>query len=411
MENKKLLQLVSDIGFDMLSYGGEIYRVEETVKRICFAYGVDSVDVFAIPSTIIVSIAFGEETLSWTRRLASKGTDLDKVDRLNNLSRRLCVEKPDYDEARRLLWEVQNGPGYPLWVLCCAHGVAALIFALFFGGNWKDGLWAFPIGVMIKLVSYGLGKLNANSFFVTVICGAMSAFMAALGIQLHVLNQVSHVLMGAIMNLVPGLMLTNAMRDIMAEDFIAGLMRISEAVLIGTGIAVGVMVPLSFFQSMLGTSGVCGDFLTCLYAAVGVLAFGVIFNLREKKLLLSALGGMVSWLAYLLTAHWFSADIFGYFFAAVIMSVYAEVFARIYKTPVTIYLVAGLIPLVPGSGIYHTMEYCVIGENQLFWETGLYTLEIAAVIGFAMICVSSIVRICFSGRSMLRQKRERMPVK
>ena len=142
-----------------------------------------------------------------------------------------------------------------------------------------------------------------------------------------------------------------------------------------------------------------------------MLAFGVIFNLREKKLLLSALGGMVSWLAYLLTAHWFSTDIFGYFFAAVIMSVYAEVFARIYKTPVTIYLVAGLIPLVPGSGIYHTMEYCVIGENQLFWETGLYTLEIAAVIGFAMICVSSIVRICFSGRSMLRQKRERMPVK
>ena len=54
MEDKKLLQLVSDIGFDMLSYGGEIYRVEETVKRICFAYGIEIVDVFAIPSTIIV---------------------------------------------------------------------------------------------------------------------------------------------------------------------------------------------------------------------------------------------------------------------------------------------------------------------------------------------------------------------
>ena len=82
------------------------------------------------------------------------------------------------------------------------------------------------------------------------------------------------------------------------------------------------------------------------------------------------------------------------------MSIYAEVFARIHKTPVTIYLVAGLIPLVPGSGIYRTMEYCVMGENQLFWETGLYTLEIAAVIGFAMICVSSIVRILFTGWSV-----------
>lgn len=93
MEDKKLLRLVSEIGFDMLSYGGEIYRVEETVKRICFAYGMDGVDVFAIPTTIIVSITRQDETYSRTRRLASKGTDLDKVDRLNNLSRRLWPGK------------------------------------------------------------------------------------------------------------------------------------------------------------------------------------------------------------------------------------------------------------------------------------------------------------------------------
>ena len=84
------------------------------------------------------------------------------------------------------------------------------------------------------------------------------------------------------------------------------------------------------------------------------------------------------------------------------MSIFAEVFSRIHKMPVTIYLVAGLIPLVPGSGIYRTMEYCVMGENQLFWQTGLYTLEISAVIGFAMICVSSIVRILFTIQSKTR---------
>ena len=201
MEDKKLLQLVSDIGFDMLSYGGEIYRVEETVKRICFAYGIEIVDVFAIPSTISVSITRQEETYSRTRRIISKGTDLDKVDQLNNLSRQLCREKPDYISAKEMLRQIRTGTEYPLWMLCCAHGAAALIFALFFGGNWKDGLWAFPIGIMIKLVSYGMGKLNANSFFVTVICGALSALMAGFGAQLHILDQVSHVLMGAIMNL------------------------------------------------------------------------------------------------------------------------------------------------------------------------------------------------------------------
>ncbi len=155
MEDKKLLQLVSDIGFDMLSYGGEIYRVEETVKRICFAYGIEIVDVFAIPSTIIVSITRQEETYSRTRRIISKGTDLDKVDQLNNLSRQLCREKPDYISAKEMLRQIRTGIEYPLWMLCGAHGAAALIFALFFGGNWKDGMWAFPIGIMIKLVSYG----------------------------------------------------------------------------------------------------------------------------------------------------------------------------------------------------------------------------------------------------------------
>ena len=164
MEDEKLLQLVTDVGFHMLSYGGEIYRVEETVKRICAAYGADSADIFAIPSTIIVSITHQNKTCSKTRRLSTKGTDLDKVDHLNDLSRRLCREKPDYAEAKQMLSQVNAGEEYPLWVLCCAHGGAALIFALFFGGNWKDGLWALPIGVVIKLTSYWLGKCGANSF-------------------------------------------------------------------------------------------------------------------------------------------------------------------------------------------------------------------------------------------------------
>ena len=87
------------------------------------------------------------------------------------------------------------------------------------------------------------------------------------------------------------------------------------------------------------------------------------------------------------------------------MSVYSEVFARVKKCPVTVYLVPGLIPLVPGSGIYRTMQYFVSGQNDLFWQTGLYTLEIAAVIGFAMICVSSVVRMIFTGLS-IRQRRK-----
>ena len=124
-----------------------------------------------------------------------------------------------------------------------------------------------------------------------------------------------------------------------------------------------------------------------------------------KALVYAAAGGAISWFCYLLTADLLTTDILGYFCATVAMSVYSEVFARVKKCPVTVYLVPGLIPLVPGSGIYRTMQYFVSGQNDLFWQTGLYTLEIAAVIGFAMICVSSIVRMIFTGLS-IRQRRK-----
>ena len=406
MEDKYLLQLVTDLGYEMLCCGSEIYRVEETVKRICQAYGYEQAEVFAIPSTIIVSITHQDETITKSRRLAGKTTDLTKLAKLNELSRQLCASTPDYQTARKLLSDISRSGMYSLWVMTVlGYGMAALAFALFFGGGWQDAVWAFPIGVMIKLVDYFLGKVKANGFVVTVVSGGISALIAVLGVQIGFIDHIGHVLMGAIMNLVPGLMLTNAMRDIMASDFIAGLMRIAEAVLVGAGIAVGVMVPMSVFEGMLGESFVPGTIMTCLYAAVGVVAFGIIFNVKGRNLYYAAIGGAIGWLSYLATAHLMTTDILGYFCAACAISIYSEIFARLKKCPVTVCLVPGLIPLVPGSGIYRTMQYCVSGQTDLFWQTGLYTLEVAAVIGFAMICVSSLVRMFFIGLGNRRRRK------
>lgn len=135
-------------------------------------------------------------------------------------------------------------------------------------------------------------------------------------------------------------------------------------------------------------------FVKALLAALGVTAFGVVFHTEGKKLPFFALAGALSWVVFDLTSRFWKETLLCYFFATVVSSLYAEILARIQKTPVTIYLVAGLIPLVPGSGIYQTMEYFVLSEQELFWQNGLYTIGIAAMIGFAMIVVSTITRIC-----------------
>ncbi len=134
-------------------------------------------------------------------------------------------------------------------------------------------------------------------------------------------------------------------------------------------------------------------FLPCLYAILASTGFCIIFNIRQpKRILFASLGGGLAWAIYLLAAP-SGSDLFCYFAATIGLSVYAEVMARLFKCPATEFLLVALIPLVPGGGIYHTMEYCIQGDTAAFLETGLHTLGIAASLAVGILLVSSVVRL------------------
>jgi len=115
-------------------------------------------------------------------------------------------------------------------------------------------------------------------------------------------------------------------------------------------------------------------------------------NLRGKTLIFASVGGGIGWVFYLLSSPVHS-DIMQYFIATIAISIYAEMMARILKMPVTGFLLVALLPMVPGGGIYYTMEYCVIGNNAMFIETGLHTMGIAGALAMGILLVSSIVRL------------------
>jgi Uncharacterized conserved protein len=115
-------------------------------------------------------------------------------------------------------------------------------------------------------------------------------------------------------------------------------------------------------------------------------------NLRGKTLIFASVGGGIGWVFYLLSSPVHS-DIMQYFIATIAISIYAEMMARILKMPVTGFLLVALLPMVPGGGIYYTMEYCVIGNNAMFIETGLHTLGIAGALAMGILLVSSVVRL------------------
>jgi uncharacterized membrane protein YjjB (DUF3815 family) len=125
----------------------------------------------------------------------------------------------------------------------------------------------------------------------------------------------------------------------------------------------------------------------------GALGFAILFNIRGRKIWYAAVGGMLSWATYLLSGLWLNGEMTQYFTAAIAVTLYCELCARLEKTPATTFLAASIIPLVPGRALYYTMSYAVRGMLAEFAENSLYTVGIAVAIAAGIMAVSSLFRI------------------
>ncbi len=142
-----------------------------------------------------------------------------------------------------------------------------------------------------------------------------------------------------------------------------------------------------------------------LFAFFACIASGVLFQLRRSKLVCAALGGALAWLIFALCSQWLHNDIACYFLATLAISLYSELMARRNRTPATVYLIVAILPLVPGGGLYLTMEYFIQGQTSLGIAQGLHTLGIAGALAIGIVLVSSTVRLIlqFSFRRHMRR--------
>lgn len=134
-------------------------------------------------------------------------------------------------------------------------------------------------------------------------------------------------------------------------------------------------------------------FLPCLWALIASMAFSIFFNIYGVGVLICGIGGALGWLVYLVSAPLLDSAVLQSFFAAIAISAYSEIMSRIRKCPVTGYLLVAFFPLVPGGGIYYTMEHAISGETDLFIQTGLQTLGVAGSLAVGVLLVSSMVRM------------------
>ncbi|ALP90910.1 MULTISPECIES: threonine/serine exporter family protein [Clostridium] len=247
MDLNKLLNISTLAGKIMLESGAETYRVEETIVRIGLSFGVDDAESFVTPTGIITSLTKDSTTVTLVRRITSRGVDLNKIDLINNLSRQVQAQSMTIDELNTELINISQSDRYSAALTLFSSCAAAGCFALMFGGNIKDFFAAFIIGACIKIVSTVCQKLDINSFFINSLGGGLCAILAIILMKLNICANLDKTIIGSIMLLVPGLTITNAIRDTIAGDLLSGITKAAEAFLVAISIAVGTGAILSLF--------------------------------------------------------------------------------------------------------------------------------------------------------------------
>jgi uncharacterized membrane protein YjjP (DUF1212 family) len=410
MDYNQLLDLAVDLGYELSMAGAETFRVEDSISRVLKTYGLEP-EVYAIPNCIHVSVTMPDgESLSEMRRVGFHGNDLDAVETFSGLSRRICTQKPDTDTARQWLNDAcASQRQYSNLLQLFGYMIASFAFGIFFGGNLLDAVCGGIGGLAVGLCVMFMDKFQANNFFKTMLASIPLALIPYAFGALGICQRPDMATIGTVMVLVPGLLFTYAMRDIIYGDTNSGVNRIVQVLLIAVAIACGTAVAWNFAEAVWGEPqslpAIDHSFLVeCIAGAIGCLGFSFLFNVHGKGIVLCMLGGVICWGAYCLTMFLGGSENMATLIASFVTAIYSEVMARVRKCPAIGYLVLGLIPLIPGSSLYYTMNYAVRGNMEMFSLRGMKTIELAGLMAAGILLVSTSMRMWLVWKQQRKKK-------
>lgn len=252
METKNTYHLLSSILKIlkmMTEAGAEIYRVEESAKHIFSAYGFKNIDVYATTSNIIISVEAEDDIIkTHTRRIEKISTDIEKIHRLNSLIREISATAPDYTYIEKEIEKIEKIQKFPVWINIAFYGIIAGAFYMFFGGrSVYELLISSVIGLCTGVFSFLYDKLDLNKILTKFLLAFVAAVIAFALQKCNVVTHLEYIMIGNIMTLIPGIGLTNSLRDLFVGDNISGVLRLVEAGLSALAIACGYVAASALF--------------------------------------------------------------------------------------------------------------------------------------------------------------------
>ncbi|MDD3334472.1 MAG: threonine/serine exporter family protein [Eubacteriales bacterium] len=232
--------------------GGEIYRAEDTVVRMAQALGLSETDVFCIPSGLFISFTDeqGERQTS-VNRIFTRGTHLARVDAVNQISRRMCGgELTD----KQLLFELQKaallGNKQSFWAVPFSSFLTTAGFTVMLGGGWWDVLVGGLCAAVTPLLPWLIVRKKEDTVLMMLVGSFLCTLLPLLFNQYTGLGFPDAMIAGALMPLVPGLSMTNAVQDVMRGDMVSGISHGARALLSAALIAGGALMATHLMGGM-----------------------------------------------------------------------------------------------------------------------------------------------------------------
>lgn len=403
----EVLEMASEAGHILLENGAEISRVEDTMERISSHYGVKSGHFFVLSNGIFTTSS--QSRYAKVEFIPIRAIQLSKVVEINRMSYDIAAGRLSLEEARLRLERIKSMSEKPSLEQIAGAAFGAAGFCAVFGGGFLDCAADFVIGALLYVFCLFFSGRHMSKI-VGGICNALTATLLCIASYKAGFGEsLSNIIIGAIMPLIPGVPFVNGVRDLADSDYIAGMTRLTDAMLgffcIALGTGIGLMADGMLSGGMVHLSGMTVNAATAglgwqvLAAFIGTSAFAILFGVPRKQYLTSGLIGALGWAAFLALTREASTSAFaGITLASIFICILSRISAIPSKCPSTVFLLCGIFPLVPGAGIFWFTYYLVSSQFRLSAMTGYAAVTAAVAIVLGIILAMEIPQRLFKHR-------------
>ena len=394
------LEIILKAGKILLSSGAEISRTEDTMNYIARAMNFKDLEAY-VSNRGIFATAKKDDNTEITRiyNVPEVDINLSKIESVNALSRRITQKSITIEEVINELEKIDTMPDYLIFWRLVAYTIGASGFSYAIGSSITDSIIAGIIGLILGVYMCTIKRILSSDVLITILGSILIALLGNLFIHFELGSNLSVILLGAMIDIVPGVPFVNAIREYSQNNYNTGITLMMGALLTCISMAVGVavvqsllfntqMIPL--YTSNLDTNSLTSMFMRSIMAGIGTTTFAILFRVAKQHFIDCTILGFISWFLFLTLSSLQSNVMLSIFISGFIIAIASRILAVKRKCPAIVFLMTSLFPLLPGLSFYRSIYYMLMGQETIAISFAKESFLIAFTIAISIAIVKYI---------------------